>query len=73
MAMCAAFGCKSNVATGKLMCAGHWQRVPWNLQEDVYRTWHAYRLASIKTPNEEFRRCRNEYLTAVKAAREALK
>jgi hypothetical protein len=37
--------CKAGARDGHLMCAGHWRLVPHDLQQRVWTTWHAYRVA----------------------------
>jgi hypothetical protein len=36
-------GCGRRVQVGHLMCRSCWSRVPRDLQQEVYRTWRAWR------------------------------
>lgn len=36
-------GCGRAVGAGKLVCGPCWGEVPAHLQQEVYRTWRAYR------------------------------
>jgi hypothetical protein len=40
---CPVLACRCTVTRGKLMCIGHWQKTPRELQAAVNRTWRELR------------------------------
>lgn len=49
MPECAVPGCGWPIRTGRLMCAGHWRRVPRPLQQEVSRAYQE-RVAALSSP-----------------------
>jgi hypothetical protein len=43
-------GCGRVQQPGKLLCLPCWREVPKELQDDVYRTWRAYRASARSDP-----------------------
>lgn len=57
-------GCGRAQQPGKLLCYPCWSTVPKPVQQEVYRTWRAFRKASPRDDPEGFRAASAAYRNA---------